>query len=98
VNIEFSSPCLGCVGNLGRNTFVGPGNWAADMSLSKNFKVTEGVNVKFDANGFNVFNRTNFILATVGGGAHNKYTSDNFGQAAGTLNPRLLQFGLKVSF
>ena len=98
VNIEFSSPCLGCVGNLGRNTFVGPGNWAADMSLSKSFKVTEGVNVKFDANGFNVFNRTNFILATVGGGAHNKYTSDNFGQAAGTLNPRLLQFGLKVSF
>jgi len=21
----FSTPCLGCVGNLGRNTFVGPG-------------------------------------------------------------------------
>ncbi|MFZ3266771.1 MAG: TonB-dependent receptor [Terriglobales bacterium] len=94
----FSSPCLGCVGNLGRNTFVGPGNWFADMTMSKNFKLTERVNLKFDANGFNVFNRTNFILATAGGGANNKYTSGNFGQAAGTLNPREMQFGIKLSF
>jgi hypothetical protein len=73
VNI-LGTPCLGCAGNLGRNSFVGPGNWAADMTLSKNFKITERVNMKFDANGFNVFNRANFILATAGGGAHNKYT------------------------
>ncbi|HEV7398356.1 MAG TPA: TonB-dependent receptor [Pyrinomonadaceae bacterium] len=98
VNITFSSPCLACVGNLGRNTFVGPGNWAADMTLSKIFKITERVSMKFDANAFNVFNHTNFILATVGGGAHNKYTSGNFGQAASTLNPREMQFGLKLTF
>jgi len=94
----FSSPCLGCAGNLGRNTFVGPGNWFADMTMSKTFKFTERVSMKFDANAFNVFNRANFILATAGGGANNKYTSSNFGQAAGTLNPRVMQFGLKVSF
>jgi hypothetical protein len=98
VNITFSSPCLSCSGNLGRNTFVGPGQWYADMTLSKTFRFTERVNMKFDANGFNVFNRTNFLLATAGGGAHNKYTSGNFGQAAGTLNPRELQFGVKISF
>ena len=98
-SVTFSPPCLGCVGNLGRNSFVGPGNWGADMTLSKTFKFTERVNMKFDANGFNVFNRTNFILATAGGGAHNNYTSSrNFGQAAGTLNPRELQFGVKLSF
>jgi hypothetical protein len=96
--ITFSSPCLGCTSNLGRNTFVGPGNWGADMTLSKIFKITEKVNLKFDANAFNVFNHTNFILATIGGGAHNKYTSANFGQAAGTLNARNIQFGLKLSF
>jgi outer membrane receptor protein involved in Fe transport len=94
----FSTPCLACSGNLGRNSFVGPGNWNADMTLSKTFRLTERVNMKFDANGFNVFNRTNFILATVGGGAHNNYTRGNFGQAAGTLNARNLQFGLKLSF
>jgi hypothetical protein len=98
VNITFSSPCLGCVGNLGRNTFVGPGQWYADMTLSKVFKFTERVNMKFDVNGFNVFNHTNFLLATAGGGAHNKFTSGNFGQAAGTLNPRQIQIGVKISF
>jgi outer membrane receptor for ferrienterochelin and colicin len=97
-SITFSTPCLGCVGNLGRNSFVGPGNWGADMTLSKIFRITERVNMKFDANAFNVFNRANFILATAGGGAHNKYTDGNFGQAAGTLNARNLQFGVKFSF
>ncbi len=91
--------CLACVGNLGRNTFVGPGNWAADMTLSKIFKITERVNLKFDANAFNVFNRANFILATAGGGANNKpFQQPNFGQAAGTLRAREMQFGLKLSF
>jgi hypothetical protein len=68
------------------------------MTLSKTFKITERMNVKFESQGFNVFNRTNFILATAGGGAHNKYYTANFGQAAGTLNPRQLQFGLKFAF
>jgi outer membrane receptor protein involved in Fe transport len=107
--VTFSSPCLACVGNLGRNTFVGPGQWYADMTLSKTFKFTERINLKFDANAFNIFNHTNFLLATQGGGAHNQYASNdpvsggltavsNFGKAAGTLNARNLQVGLKLSF
>jgi len=98
VQITFSNPCLACVGNLGRNTFVGPGYWKADMTLSKVFKFTERVNLKFDANAFNVFNHTNFVLATAGGGAHNQPRFPNFGTAAGTLGPRQLQLGLKLSF
>lgn len=97
-NVTFSPPCLSCVGDLGRNSFVGPGYWGADMTLSKTFKFTERVNMKFDANGFNVFNHTNFILASAGGEAHNNYTRDNFGTAGGTLNQRELQFGVKFSF
>ncbi len=93
-----SAPCLGCTGNLGRNTFVGPGQWYADMTLSKTFKFTERVNMKFDAAAFNIFNRANFLLATAGGGAHNKPTAGSFGQAAGTLNARNMQIGLKLSF
>lgn len=98
VGTTFSTPCLGCTGNLGRNTFVGPGLFSADMTLAKVFKFTERVNLKFDAQAFNIFNRANFILATAGGGAHNKITDASFGQAAGTLNARNLQFGLKLSF
>ncbi len=112
-SLALSTPCPGCVGNLGRNSFVGPGQWFADMTLSKTFKITERVNLKFDANAFNVFNHTNFILATAGGGANNKYASigldpitglfdlqtiSNFGQAAGTLRAREMQFGVKFSF
>lgn len=96
--VTFSAPCLACVGNLGRNSFVGPGAWYADMTLSKIFRITERVNMKFDANGFNVFNRANFLLAAVGGGANNNFTRSQFGQAKATLNPRELQFGVKFSF
>ncbi len=94
----FTPPCLGCLGNLGRNTFVGPGSWETDMTLAKNFKVTEKVNVKFEAAAFNVFNRANFVLATAGGGAHNEIRSGIFGKAAGTLGPRVMQVGAKISF
>jgi hypothetical protein len=94
----FSAPCLGCTGNLGRNTFVGPGQWYADMTVGKTFKLTERFNLNFQAQGFNVFNRANFILATPQASAHNKITDPAFGQAASTLNPRQLQFGAKLSF
>jgi hypothetical protein len=94
----FSAPCLACSSNLGRNTFVGPGAWYSDMTLAKNFKITERFNLKFEAQGFNVFNRANFVLATTGGGAHNEIHDAKFGQAAGTLNARNLQLGLKFNF
>jgi hypothetical protein len=93
-----SAPCLGCVGNLGRNTFVGPGLWQTDLTLSKNFKLTERFNLKFDAAAFNVFNRTNFELATGGTSNKNNIASGLFGIAGGTVTPRLMQFGLRLSF
>jgi hypothetical protein len=93
-----SAPCLACTGNLGRNQFRGPGQLFADMTLGKVFKITEGTQLKFEWQAFNVFNRANFILATQGGGAANHTTFGNFGQAAGTLNPRQMQFDLKLSF
>ena len=93
-----SVPCPGCTGNLGRNQFRGPGQIFADMTLGKTFKITEGTHLKFEWQAFNVFNRANFLLATAGGGANNHVTFANFGQAGGTLNPRQMQFDLKLSF
>jgi hypothetical protein len=93
-----SAPCLGCIGNLGRNTFLGPGLWQTDLTLSKNFKLTERFNLKFDAAAFNAFNRTNFELATGGTANNNKINSGPFGIAGGTLGPRVMQFGLKLGF
>jgi hypothetical protein len=89
----FSAPCLGCVGNLGRNTFVGPGYWAVDTSLVKNIRVSERLHLQFRAEAFNVFNHTNFLL-----GNNTSLHDPLFGSAGGTNPPRNLQFGLKVSF
>ncbi len=94
----FTPPCLGCIGNLGRNSFVGPNFWGMDTSLFKNIKVTERVNVQFRAEAFNVFNHTNFQLPGAGGATNNQINRLNFGKAAGTFNPRNLQFGLRLSF
>jgi len=93
-----SAPCLACTGDLGRNQFVGPGQWYAAMTLAKNFKITERVNLKFEAAAFNIFNRANFLLAASGGGANNHLSQPNFGQAGATLNARNMQLGLKLSF
>jgi outer membrane receptor protein involved in Fe transport len=93
-----SAPCLACVGTLGRNTFTGPGQWVADMTLGKTFRLSERFNLKFEASAFNIFNRANFLLATTGGGANNSLDNPLFGEAAGTLNARNLQLGLKLIF
>jgi hypothetical protein len=93
-----TSPCLACVGNLGRNTFVGPGLWTTDLTLSKDFKLTERFKLKFDAAAFNVFNRANFQMASGGGYAHNDMRDSLFGEAGTTGSPRVMQFGVKLSF
>jgi len=93
-----TAPCLACTGTLGRNQFEGPGQWYADMTLAKVFKLTERANMKFEWQAFNVFNRANFLLAVAGGGANNHLTFTNFGKAGGTLNPRQMQFDLKFTF
>jgi hypothetical protein len=94
----FSSPCLACVGNEGRNTFVGPSFVTWDTSVFKRIKVTERVNAEFRAEAFNILNHTNFQLPGAGGATNNRTNSGVFGQAGGTFNPRNLQFGLKISF
>lgn len=94
----FSAPCLGCVGNEGRNTFVGPSYVSWETSLFKNIKITEKVNMQFRAEAFNVLNHTNFLLPGALGATNNRTNSGNFGQAGGTFNPRNLQFGLKIRF
>jgi hypothetical protein len=88
----FTPPCLACVGNLGRNTFVGPGYWAADVSVLKNFRLTEALQLQFRAEAFNVLNHTNFQIG------HNAINDPSFGQAGGTGDPRNLQFALKLMF
>jgi Carboxypeptidase regulatory-like domain/TonB dependent receptor len=95
----FSIPCGGtgpCQGSLGRNTFVGPNYFGMDMSLFKNFQITERVNFQFRVESFNLLNRANFELP--GNAGHNKITDPLFGTAGGAFPARQIQFGAKISF
>jgi len=42
-----------------RNQFYGPGAWTFDLSLSKNFPLTERMKLEFRAEGFNIMNHAN---------------------------------------
>ena len=94
----FTSPCLGCDSSLGRNTFTGPNFFNMDMSLFKNFKVTERVGLQFRAESFNLLNDVNFKLPGANFAGNNRINAGAFGAASGAFDPRQLQFGLKISF
>lgn len=46
----------------GRNTFRGPGAWNFDMSVMKNFRLTERFQLQFRAEAFDLFNHHNMYL------------------------------------
>ncbi len=50
------------LGNAGRNQYIGPGLEDFDLSVIKNTKLNERVNLQFRTEIFNVFNHTNFGL------------------------------------
>ena len=88
----FVAPPAYSFGNLGRNTIIGPGLVNLDFTLAKSLRITEAVRVQFRAEAFNFFNHPNFNLV---GRIVNDAT---FGQVQSQLDPRQLQFGVKVIF
>lgn len=56
----FAIPAPGSNGNSGRNIFTGPSYWNVDMGVTKQFGITERINLQFRAEFFNAFNHTNF--------------------------------------
>ena len=79
-------------GNEGRNAIRGPGLATADISLFKNFRMTEKSTLQFRAEGFNTLNHPNFMLP------ENDLASPDFGQILQAAPPRLLQMALKLIF
>ncbi len=96
----FGIPCLGCDGNLGRNTFQGPNQFTSDLAMFKKTNLTERVNIQFRADFFNAFNRANFKMPSSSTGANfsNRIASSIFGASAGVFDPREIQLSLKLNF
>lgn len=82
----------GQFGNEGRNAVRGPGLATADISLFKNFAVTEASHLQLRAEAFNALNHANFMLP------ENDLASPEFGQILQAAPPRLLQLALKFVF
>lgn len=107
----FSVPAPGSVGNLGRNTFVGPGFTDVDFSIVKNTKLTERLNLQFRTDAFDLFNHPNFgqpgfvgIVPSIVSFSKGVATS-SVGQVSATRFPtadsgssRQLQLALKLQF
>jgi Carboxypeptidase regulatory-like domain/TonB dependent receptor len=82
----------GQFGNEGRNVVRGPGIEDVDLSLFKNFSVTERARVQFRAELFNLLNHANLGLP------ENDLQSPAFGQILQAAPPRLLQLAIKLIF
>ncbi|MGB8660479.1 MAG: TonB-dependent receptor [Candidatus Acidiferrum sp.] len=84
-------------GNVGRNTFIGPGQMYYDTSIQRSFKFLERQSVTLRVELFNAFNHPN--LFTDGGVNSYDLLSPNFGNIASTIDGnRSIKFWLKYAF
>lgn len=101
--LSFPAPST-LMGNLGRNTLIGPGLLDMDFAVFKNFpihRISESARLQFRAELFNIFNHANFAPPIA-----NETVFDQSGNpvpGAGAINEtttssRQIQFGLKLNW
>jgi hypothetical protein len=88
----FPTPALGSQGNVGRNTFIGPGLANVNTEFAKTIRFHERWALEIRADIFNLFNRVNLT------DVQSDLSSGQFGLATGQSIPRSAQFGLHLSF
>jgi hypothetical protein len=89
----FQTPALGTFGNLGRDSLRSDWNKNLDLSLFRQFPITERFRLEFR---FEMFNATNTPVWAI---PVSSLEAPNFGAVTHTANvPRQLQFGLKLYF
>ena len=91
---------LGTVGNAVRNSLFGPRFRHVDMSLFKDFPVTERVNVQFRAEAFDISNTPDYYIPN-NNSANQTLGNPSFGTVTNydpNYNPRQFQFALKAQF
>jgi outer membrane receptor protein involved in Fe transport len=96
----FGIPAPGTFGSLGRNALRGPGFWQADASLFKRFKFTDRTNLEVRIEAANVFNHVNLGQpdGTVGIPGNLNGNAGRITGTAANYTPRVVQFGLRLTF
>jgi len=93
--------CVGWIsgGDLGRNTFRGPGLANIDLSLGRSFRFPwfigkEDASFQLRAEFYNLFNRVNLDSRSVVANLQ----SGNFSRATGVFYPRTVQLSMRIDF
>ena len=94
----FILPAPGTYGDLGRGTLVGPGLADLDLSLSKDWAVSDKTKLQFRAEFFNALNRTNFSTPNPIVFSNGAISSSAGLVTATATTSRQIQFGLKLLF
>jgi len=97
----FATPAAGELGNASRTPLSGPDFVNTDFSVIKQFALPwENMGLNFRAEFFNLFNHTQFATPNAAGGLFiPDFNAPGFGAINSTVNnPRLVQFGLKLTF
>jgi hypothetical protein len=75
-------------GTVGRNAFRGPAYFNTDVSVKKNFRITDsGLTFELGANGYNILNHPNFA------NPNDSLSSGSFGQIQSTVTPASSPYG-----
>lgn len=88
-------------GTAGRNILRGPNRFNTDFSLFKNTRITEGINLQFGIEFFNLFNNVQLVLPNAGINFNSDGSvnfSNNVGQTFNAYPQRQGQFRLKLLF
>ncbi len=87
-------------GNASPGSIIGPGRHVWDISMRKQFAVTEKVRLQFRGDMFNMFNHVNLNLCTGGncGGLVTSQAAVNYGTITNAAPGRQVQLGLRLTF
>src|SRR5262249_26857566 len=88
----FGPNAIGTFGNSGKNILRGPRFFNTDFGATKRTSIAEGITLDFRAEFFNFFNNVNFVSP------NSNQSSGQFGRITAALDPRIIQFGLRLQF
>jgi hypothetical protein len=102
----FTDAGVGNLGNVGYNSLRGPAGFYSDLSVMKNFAITERVRLQFRMDAFNVFNHPVYAFSGNNGAnncvdCQNTSLGSNNGRITdieGGSSMRALQFALRLNF
>ena len=94
----FVLPTQGTFGNVSRGSLRGPGLFNLDTSLFKKVRISEGLNLQFRTEAFNVLNHPNFAYPNEVVFQGTEYSSSGGVITNTATTARQIQFALKLLF